>query len=54
MTLITYSSKTSFLGLVKNKEFYAQAEEGEIAPDYEKFKISGHAQSKLYDKKENK
>ena len=40
--------------IIKNKEFHAQAEEGEIAPDYEKFKISGHAQSKLYDKKENK
>ena len=33
---------------------YAQAEEGEIAPDYSSFKIMGHAQSKLYDKKEIK
>lgn len=40
--------------IIKNGDLYAQAEEGEIAPDYSSFKIMGHAQSKLYDKKEIK
>lgn len=40
--------------IIKNGEFYAHAEEGEITPNYERFKITGHARSELYDKKENK
>lgn len=40
--------------IIKNGELYAHAEEGEIAPNYEGFKIKGHARSELYDKKENK
>ncbi len=40
--------------IIKNGELYAHAEEGEIAPNYERFKIKGHARSELYDKKENK
>jgi hypothetical protein len=34
--------------------FYATAEEVEISPDYDKFKIIGHAVSKIYDVKEKK
>jgi len=40
--------------ITKNNEFYATAEEVEISPDYETFKIIGHAVSKIYDTKEKK
>lgn len=40
--------------ITKNQEFYATAEEVEISPDYDKFKIIGHAVSKIYDTKEKK
>lgn len=40
--------------ITKNHEFYATAEEVEISPDYDKFKIIGHAVSKIYDVKEKK
>lgn len=38
----------------RNNEFYATADEVEISPDYSKFKIIGHAVSKMYDTKEKK
>ena len=40
--------------IIRNEEFYATANEIEISPDYSKFKIIGHAVSKIYDTKENK
>lgn len=38
--------------ITRGKEFYATAEMVEISPDYDKFKISGKAVSKMYDTKE--
>ena len=38
--------------IMRNNGLHATAEEVEISPDYEKFKIKGHAVSKLYDTKE--
>lgn len=38
--------------ITRGKELYATAEEVEISPDYNDFKIKGHAVSKLYDTKE--
>lgn len=40
--------------ITKNHEFYATAEEVEISPDYDRFKIIGNAVSKIYDAKEKK
>ena len=40
--------------ITRNAELLATAESVEISPDYDKFKISGHAVSKLYDTKEKK
>ena len=40
--------------ITKNHEFYATADEVEISPNYDKFKIIGNAVSKIYDIKENK
>ena len=38
--------------ITRGKELYATADEVEISPDYNDFKIKGHAVSKLYDTKE--
>ncbi len=38
----------------RNNEFFATADAVEISPDYDKFKISGKAVSKMYDSKEKK
>lgn len=38
--------------ITRGKEFYATAQEVEISPDYEDFKIKGNAVSKMYDTKE--
>ena len=40
--------------ITRNAELLATAESVEISPDYDRFKISGHAVSKLYDTKEKK
>lgn len=40
--------------ITRNKEFLATADAVEISPDYDKFKISGKAVSKMYDSKEKK
>lgn len=39
--------------ITRNKEFLATAEKVEISPDYEHFKIIGHAVSKIYDDGKN-
>ena len=40
--------------VIRNHQLLATAETIEIRPDYDRFKISGHAVSKLYDTKEKK
>jgi len=40
--------------ITRNNEFLATADSVEISPEYERFKISGKAVSKLYDSKEKK
>jgi LPS export ABC transporter protein LptC len=40
--------------ITRNKEFIATAQKVEISPDYDKFKISGKAVSKVYNDKEIK
>lgn len=40
--------------ITRNQELYATADTVEISPNYEHFKIIGHAVSKLYDAKEKK
>jgi len=37
--------------ITRNKDFFATAENVEISPDYDKFKITGHTVSKMYDDK---
>ncbi len=53
--LIYAGSKTPItakgnIKITRGKEFLAQADEVEISPDYEKFKIKGRASSKIFNK----
>ena len=38
--------------IIRNNQFYATADEVEISPEYDKFKIMGNTVSKMYDIKE--
>lgn len=38
--------------ITRNGQFYATAEEVEISPEYDKFKITGNTVSRMYDNKE--
>lgn len=45
---------TGKVKIVRNNQFLAVADKVTISPDYDKFKIEGHAVSKIYEAKENK
>lgn len=45
---------TGKVKIIRNKQFLAVADKVIISPDYDKFKIEGHAVSKIYETKENK
>lgn len=45
---------TGNIKIIRNNQFLATADKVSISPEYDNFKIEGHAVSKIYETKENK